>query len=163
MRLQVALLWSAVSLSLGCYTYVRSPEPVMAHADVELLLSTEGQLRLRDRVGLNTETLRGELVEADDATMLVAVPSTGPMEGLGTGPLFQRIDVPRADVLEVRTKAISAARTGALVGVIAGGVGVVLATQVFSDQNPGDAGNGDGGGPPEHLSGWVLGLPVVPR
>lgn len=138
MRTQfLALAAAGVALS-GCYTYARTPGEVTPNTEVSLLMSTEAQIRLRDRLGLDVRELHGRVVDVSSDSLMVEVPSTSPFTGVGGEELYQRVDLARADVLEARTRVPSPARTVALLGGIGAGAAVILATQVFEAQNPGD-------------------------
>lgn len=132
-------MWGVVS---GCYTYARTPEPVTPHVEVALLMSTEAQLRLRERLGLDVRELHGRVVDVSPDSLMVEVPSTSPFVGVGGGSgggdqLYQRVDLARSDVLETRTRVPSPVRTAALLAGVGAGTAVILATQVFTTQNPG--------------------------
>lgn len=144
----------------GCYTYAPTPGPVTPQTDVLLLMSTEAQIRLRDRLGLDARQLEGRVVEASSDSLLVEVPSTGPFAGVGGEKLYQRVDLARSDVLEALTRVPSPARTAALLAGFGAGAAVILATQVFNDQNPGQ-GEVTPPGPDDHRSFVYLPL-IVP-
>ena len=69
-RQSVLAAIGAVLLS-GCYAYAPTVEPAPANASVELLLSTEAQIRLRDRVGIDQRAIRGNLVQSDASSMMI--------------------------------------------------------------------------------------------
>ncbi len=152
--------WWALVVSLGCYRWVPATIDLTPQGEqLQALLSTEGQLVLRDRIGIDSRTVTGELLEAGADTVLFAVRSVRSGDGLGNEPvLYQRIDIPRSHILRVDRRELDPLRTG---GVIAGvaGVTVLLVTQAFGESNPGDAPTGDGG-PSDRLTPWILRLPI---
>ena len=158
-----ALGCSAIVLSTGCFGYVPGTldsAPVGAH--IRAVLSTEGQIILRDRVGIDDQVLQGELLENGADTVLLAVrSSTITDEFGGQRPLFQRIDVPTSHILRVDVRRTDPVRTGALVGAGAGAAALIIA-QVFGDRNPGQL-DPSGGGPDERISSWISRLPFSIR
>lgn len=132
----LAVAATSVALS-GCYTYARSAGDVTPNTQVSLLMSTEAQIRLRDRLGLDVRELHGRVVDVSLDSLMVEVPSTSPFTGVGGQELYQRVNLARNDVLETRTRVPSPARTAALLTGLGAGAAVILATQVFEAQNPG--------------------------
>ena len=133
--LAVVAAWLTVS---GCYTYARTPGPVVSDTEVSLLMSTEAQIRLRDRLGLDARELHGRVVDVSSDSLLVEVPSTSPFAGVGGETLYQRVDLARSDVLETRTRVPSPPRTVALLAGVGAGATVIFVTQVFNERNPGE-------------------------
>jgi hypothetical protein len=155
-------LWAYASAVLaGCYTYAPATlETVPAGAKVRALLSTEAQVDLRDRVGIDARELEGSLVERDESKILLAVRVPPPATGFSTGEaVFQRIDIARQDVLRVDVRKVDGPRTALFIGGIAAAAtaGVAAALQ---GSNPGDPG-GNGPGPEESRHRWFLRVPVV--
>ncbi len=144
----------------GCYRYADTTlATVPENTEVEMLLSSEGQVNLRERVGLDRGTLRGELIEKNGETVLISVQSVSAFTGVGTGPLYQRIDLPARDILRVRTRETDTARTVGLVGGIVLGAGGLVAALIA-----GEARNEDPptpGGPEERTVGWLLQIPFL--
>ncbi len=158
-----ALGCTAIMLSTGCFGYVPATldtAPVGAH--IRAMLSTEGQIILRDRVGIDGQLLQGELLENGRDTVLLAVrSSTITDEFGGQRPLFQRIDIPTSHILRVDLRRTDPVRTGALVGAGAGAATLII-LQAFGERNPGQLEPG-GGGPEERLSSWISRLPFAIR
>ena len=162
-RLRPALGICAIGLSLGCFKYVPATldtAPVGSH--IRALLSTEGQIVLRNRIGIDRSLLLGELLDRSGETVLLSVRSTGMSDEFGARrPLYQRVDIPKSHILRVDQRVIDPARTGSIVAA-GGGAITLLVLQAFGDRNPGQVDNG-GGGPDESISSWVLRLPFSIR
>lgn len=158
-----ALGCSAMMLSTGCFGYVPATlDSVPVGAHVRAMLSTEGQIILRDRIGIDAQVLQGELLENGGDTVLLAVrSSTITDEFGGQRPLFQRIDIPTSHILRVDLRRTDPVRTGALVAVGAGAAALLI-SQAFGDSNPGQP-DGSGGGPEERISSWISRLPFSIR
>lgn len=142
----------------ACYTYVPTTDPAPLDSKVEVLLSPEGRRSLAGRVGINPMVLRGTVIETEPERVMLAVRSTTPFEGVGGDPLYQHIDIPRADILLVRTRMISATRSILLGAGIVAAATAVLVTQL---DNGGPASPGAPGGnpPPELVQPWVY-IPI---
>jgi hypothetical protein len=147
---------SVALLSMGCYTYAPATlDSIPLNSEVSALLSTEAQLSLEQRTGLNTRELRGELVERQADLVLIAVPSTGPFVG---EELRQRIDVAPQDILRMEVRKPAPGRT---TGLVAGfvGAGVLIVVLGTGQSNPGSPPNDGGGGGTEHV-GRSLPIPL---
>ena len=162
-RLRLALGICAIGPSLGCFKYVPATletAPVGSH--VQALLSTEGQIILRDRIGIDRSLLRGELLDRAGETVLLSIRSTGMSDEFGTRrSLYQRVDIPKSHILRVDQRVIDPARTGSVVAA-GGGAAILLVLQAFGDRNPGQVDTG-GGGPDESIRSWILRLPLSIR
>lgn len=145
----------------ACYTYAPATlETVPEGARVKALISTEAQLDLERRAGIEARELEGELVERSDERILLSVRVPPPPTGLSSGrPLRQRIDLAPRDVLRVDVRKVDGARTALFAGGVAGFAAILIAVAV-SASNPGDPPNG-GPPPPESVVGWLIGIPVV--
>ena len=162
-RLRLALGMSAIGLSLGCFKYVPATlDTAPVGSRVQALLSTEGQIVLRNRIGIDRTVLRGELLDRSGETVLLSVRSAGMSDEFGgRRSLYQRVDIPRSHILRVDQRVIDPARTGGIVAA-AGGAAILLVLQAFGDRNPGQVDNG-GGGPDESIRSWILRLPLSIR
>jgi hypothetical protein len=131
-------LIAAAAVTAGCYSYVPvQVDEVPLQTEVRAVLSTAGEISLRERVGLGEGRLRGELVERSADELVIAVPSTGPFTG-STERFYQRIDIPRADVLLVERREPATGKTVGLM-VAAAGTATALAIIVFTgERNPGE-------------------------
>ena len=162
-RMRLVLGIGAIGLSLGCFKYVPATlDTAPVGSRVQALLSTEGQIVMRNRIGIDRSLLRGELLDRSGETVLLSVRSTGMSDEFGARrPLYQRVDIPRSHILRVDQRVIDPARTGGIVAA-AGGAAILLVLQAFGDRNPGQVDNG-GGGPDESIRSWILRLPLSIR
>ncbi len=146
---------------VSCYTYVPATlETVPEGSRVRALISTEAQIDLERRIGLDARELEGDLVERSTDRVLLAVKVPPPATGLATTrALRQRIDLAPRDVLRLDVRKTDGARTALLLGGIAGAatLGIVA---VLEGGNPGQGPNG-GGPPPEQIVRWVVGVPLI--
>ena len=163
MRIAQKVIASMILLLLGCYTYVPAAlETVPLNTEIKARVSTEGQIALRDRVGLDTRELQGKLLEKDANTILLEVPTTGPFSGTNGQQLYQRVDVPTRDVLEVEMRQPSPGRTaGLVVAALAAATGIVVAA-VLVDTGPGSGGDGPPG-PEDRIVRPLFTIPVLIR
>jgi hypothetical protein len=149
----------AVGWMMGCHSYAPSSlDRVGPKSKVRLLLSTEGEIDLENRLGVRTRELTGEIVEMDDQQILIDVPMAEKHPDFGEGSLNQRLDIPRDHVLEVSARESDPARTGLLVAVSAGGV-AALVTFGVSSSNTGDFPEAPPG-PDERRVSWIYRLPT---
>ena len=153
----------ALALSLGCYTYVPTTLDVTpAGTHIQALMSTEGQIILRNRIGIDDPLLKGELLEQSGETVLMSVRSGSATDEFGMREsMYQRVDIPKSHILRVDQRQMDAFRTGSLIAAAAG-AGVFLVIQATGERNPGDVPNG-GGGPDERVASWILGVPFSIR
>jgi len=143
-------------VSMGCYTYAPTTlDSVPLNAEVSALLSTEAQISLEERTGLQTRELRGELVDRNADIVLIAVPSTGPFTG---EQLRQRVDVAPRDILRMEVRRPAPARTAGLMTALVG-VGVLIVVLATGESNPGSTPTEPPGGI-EHV-GRSLSVPFV--
>ena len=153
----------ALALSLGCYTYVPTTldvTPVGTH--IQAVMSTEGQIILRDRIGIDDPILKGELLEQSGETVLMSVRSGSATNEFGVrASMYQRVDIPKSHILRVDQRQMDSFRTGSLIAAAAG-TGVYIVIQAFGERNPGQIDN-SGGGPDESISSWILRLPLSMR
>lgn len=147
---------------MGCYSYVPvEVDEVPLQTEIEAVLSTAGEVSLRERVGLSSGRLKGELVERSSDQLMIAVPTTGPFTGATGQVLYQRIDIPRADVLQVQRREPSTPKT---VGLLAGAAGAATAFVIVAftgERNPGDA-PGPTDGPDERVARLLPALLRIP-
>ncbi len=144
-------------VSLGCYKYAPATfETIPVGSDVRAMLSTTAQEELRDRTGMNTAEIEGELVEKGDR-VLISVKAAEGSRMLGNDDLYQWIDVPRQGVVRLDVRQVDAVRTGGLVAALAG-ASVVVLRQAFGGSDPDRP--DPGGGPDDSIVGWVLRFPI---
>jgi hypothetical protein len=113
--------------TLGCFEYVPVDlKTVPLGSRVRAHLSTAGRDSLIARTGAHYETLNGTLVQRRGASVLLSVRSVwGTRHTRESGDLYQRIDVPRQDVLRVELKRLDGLKTSALIAGVTGAVGTV--------------------------------------
>ena len=146
---------AAVAISLGCYKYTPATiDTTPEGARVQALLSTEGEIALRERLRVNLRTVDGEFLEVRGDTVLLSVRTTTLRDDFGNQSLYQRVDIPRSHILRIDQRQFDAIRTSGLIAAVAGGA-VLIIVQVFGDQNPGQMEPPDGT-PDERRAIWSL-------
>ncbi len=121
-----------LSLS-ACYTYAPvQPASVASGTSVRARVSATAAERIAPLIGVNdARLLTGKFAGPDAAGFLIEVPTTtqvGPAGSLQS--LAQRISIPRADLLEIETRALNRGRTAAVVGTVAA-IGIATAVNVL--------------------------------
>lgn len=140
---------------LACYTYAPTDiGSVAAGAPVRARVSGAGAEQIATLVPLNGRVVDGELVESDSASILLQVPSARRDGVPGLQMLYQRVRVPRADVLELEYRRLDPLRTG-LVAVGATALAAFLASRVLQGNEPSVPRPGGSGG--TELTGARLG------
>jgi hypothetical protein len=161
MLVRLKTLLPLIVVCSGCYSYAPTTlDAVPEGAQVRAIITTERQAALRSQIGMNDDTVAGEVVEKRSDRLLLSVRTASTADGLGNRSLYQRVEIPQQDVLRVDVRKVSPAKTAGIVAVTSGGV-VLLLNQVLGEQNPGDS-DGGGGGPPESVTGWLPRVPTVP-
>ncbi len=146
---------AAVAISLGCYKYVPATiDTTPEGAQVQALLSAEGQISLRERLRVNLRMVDGEFLEARGDTVLLSVRTTVLRDDFGNQSLYQRVDIPRSHILRIDQRRFDAIRTSGLIAVVAGGAALII-VQVFGERNPGQVQPIDGG-PDDRRAIWSL-------
>jgi hypothetical protein len=161
MLVRLKTLLPLVVVSSGCYSYQPTTlDAVPEGAQVRALLTLERQAALRNLVGIKDNAVTGQVVEKRSDRLLLSVRTASTADGFGNRSLYQRIEIPQADVLRVDERQVSPAKTAGIAAVASGGL-VVLLTQVLGGESQSGAGNG-GGATSESVTGWLPRLPVVP-
>ena len=123
----------ALPMAAGCYTYrpLASVDTVMpaAGTDVEVRLTTAGATALANEIGPDMLTIQGHVLEADSATLSVAVTRTETARGIGYDWKGEHVTLQRSAIADLRQKKF-AVGPSALIGGLAGG-GVVAAYALF--------------------------------
>lgn len=159
----ITVRWLAllcVAMSLGCYTYTPATlDAVPTGAKVRALLSSEAEVELRRRVGLEAGLVEGRLLERNVGSVLLSVRAAERSRVPGTQSLYQRIDVARQDVLRVDVRRLDAPRTVVVAGGLTGAAVVALVLAI----GEGKAGRPEvpNGGPQDSRQRFLLRLPVV--
>ncbi len=149
------LVAAALAVSPGCYKYTPSTiDTTPEGAKVQALLSTEGQIALRERLRVDLRTVEGELLELRGDTVLLAVQTTTVRDDFGNASLYQRVDIPRSYILRIDQRQFDTPRTVGLIAVVAGAA-VLVISQAFGEGNPGQIEPPDGG-PDDRRAIWSL-------
>ena len=156
-RLSIAAL---PLLATACYTYA----PIDANAvrpgtGVRVRVSAAGAERLAPLLGTSRESrlLSGTIVDVRTDTMIVQVPTVTQAGTVGDSfeTLYQRLSIPRADLVEIETRRLDRARTGAVAGGMALVVGTLVITSLRGDPGK-DGPPGSGGGTDTRLPVWRI-------
>lgn len=124
-----------VLLLPGCYSFAPTAmEEVRTGENLRLFLSSDAPPSLREALS-NTlspdmQSLEGKLIERDDGSLLLLVPSVVEESAAGLRTFHQRVSVPERVVARIERKRLDALETGVLVAAGAVIGGVVIATQV---------------------------------
>lgn len=113
----------------GCYSYqtIRMEE-VRPDLPVRLRVTPEAGGRVAPVLGYLTQDLSGTVVSVDRDTMLLTVATPTAPESRTIQLLYQRIDVPVSQVIEVQQRNFSRGKTYACVaGLVAAGAAVTVA------------------------------------
>ncbi len=132
-------------LFLGCHSYVPTTAPeAPLGSEVRALLSTEAQLALEDRLGMERRSVTGRILLVRTA-------------GAGSGSLYQRLDIAERDVLRLDLRRQHNGRTfGLVVGLV--GAATALTILLTGDVDSGSPLPGEPS-PPERVTGWWSSVP----
>ncbi len=155
------LLVLVMASQLACYTYVPATlEMLPQGARVRALVTSEAERRLLVTYGVQQgNTLSGDLVGREDDQVSLLVASVPIGTGLGTRPLYQQVQVFRADILRMDVRRVDKVRSGVAL-VLAAGVTAVAAYQALKGERtvvtppPPPP-------PPERRGGWRVQIPLV--
>jgi hypothetical protein len=141
-------------LFLGCHSYVPTTAPeAPLGSEVRALLSTEAQLALEDRLGMERRSVTGRMVERRADTLFLLVRTAG----AGSGSLYQRLDIAERDVLRLDLRRQHNGRTfGLVVGLV--GAATALTILLTGDVDSGSPLPGEPS-PPERVTGWWSSVP----
>ena len=133
-------LWPA----WACYSYRTIPvDDVRPDLDIRLHVTPRAAPRVSAAVGYPTEDVDGTVVQLQDSVLLLTVPSPMPADG-PTGPqLYQRLDLPLSQIVEVRRRHLNALKTYGLIAAGLVGTGI-LAVEAFSSLGSGSGGTKGG-------------------
>ena len=133
-----ALLLVLVSSSSACFTYVPVQMTALApQQDVRVRITDNAGARLIKDLGVYTTQLDGEF-EAHGDSVSVTVPIVREYRGLALPATNQSLYLSRSEVVEIRQRRLSTARTVlATAGVVAGFVALVESVQAIF--NPSEA------------------------
>lgn len=116
----------------ACYSYRTIPiEDVRPDLEVRLRVTPEASGHVARVVGYLTQDVVGTVVHLQRDTLLLTVATPTAPEARTVQRLYQRLDVPVSQVIEVEQRSLSRSKTFATIGVaVAGGAG--LAVWAFS-------------------------------
>ena len=151
---------AAMAVSMGCYKYAPATletTPVGSH--VRALLSTEGQESLRQRLNLDTREVTGQLLELRGDSVLMTVRSERRDDDLGSGALYQVVDIPTSHLLRIDQRQLDVPSTVGLVALAAGGAALII-IGATSGGGPGQVLPPDNGPDERRANGWIFRIPL---
>lgn len=152
MRSHLLLLLAAPVLFAGCYSYrVADLDDVRPGAGLRLLISPSEAERLVELRLTEDRMVHGTLVSNGGSTVLIDTRVGVNDPTRGSRALTQRIEIPLAEVREVEERQLDRFKTGALIGGVAVGVGIVAASAL---------GGGDGADVPPGPGNGEFRVPV---
>lgn len=115
------LVLGSLVITTGCYKYVPVElDSVPLGTSVKAHLNSEGRMSLEERALMDTETIRGTLVQRDNGQVYFSVRSSSGSSQLGSDlNLRQTIDVPTRHIISVEERQLDKLMTGIAVGGIA--------------------------------------------
>ncbi len=153
--MQLVLALPMVVVTGGCYSYsATAMDLVPVGSEVKALISTERQVALWEILGEDKRTVTGRVLENHGDRLLLAVTTSGS----GSRALYQRIALPRRDVLRLDVRREEPGRTVALVGILGGGA--LLATLVALKGGIRGGTQPTPAEPTERILGWIFRLPL---
>jgi hypothetical protein len=146
---KLIVLVAAMLGSAGCVTYTRvSPAEVGPSEEVRVRVTTAAAVRVGGALGSIRENLEGQLVPQEGADSLrLSVWVGRDYPGTPFADAHQDIFLGPGDILEVRRRQVSIARTGiAAAGVLA--LTAILVDRIVLQEDPNPGGPGRPGAPP---------------
>jgi hypothetical protein len=136
----------------ACYSYRTIPiDDVRPELQVRLRVGPDAGTRIAEIVGYQTQDVEGKVVNVERGTMLLDVPGQTTVQGGAVERLYQRLDVPVSQVVEVEQRRLSRVKTFGFIAAAAVGAGG-LAAWAFSALGSG-SGEGTKGGTDHRLAG----------
>lgn len=156
---RIAGLLLGCGVLTACYTY----QPIeIAELTPELEVRTRvtgaEADRLSDVLGSDDRVIEGTVQELQGDNLLLLVPVVSAIDRGRGGDLNQRVELPRAGLVEVDVKRLDRQRTGILLGTVTAVVGALVIRQLNQDQ-----GGGDVVDPPPPPEDRVFRLPLTFR
>lgn len=134
-RLYAALGWFGLLTTAACYSYRTIPvEDVRPDLPVRLRVRPEATERVSQVLGYLSQDVDGTVISADRDTLLLAVRSFMPSTASVAQQVYQRLDIPVSQLIEVEQRRLDRTKTYACVGVAAAGVGA-LAVWALTSSN----------------------------
>ncbi len=119
----------------GCYSYsVIDPAQADPGLDVRARITPAESARLEEQVGLRERVIRGEVVDAGSAGLVLSIPTVLREPGTSTSRLHRRITLSNAAIVELEQRRLSRWRTFSLVGIAAVVAGYVVVSQFGGDE-----------------------------
>ena len=133
------LLFAAVAIG-GCFRYVVvQPATLRDGENVQVRISDPAATRLISEFGMFTGQLEGQYAHEGPDSLSISVLISRDYRGMSLDQVRQRLFLGRSEVIEVRRRQLSRARTAvATVGVLVGFAGLVAAVIQEGDPNPND-------------------------
>jgi len=144
---RAALVGLAPAALAGCYTYAYAPASSAPGQYVSLDLNDRGRVALEESVGPEIARVEGVLTGEDDSTLSLNVRRTEGLRGEIVKWNGESLTVRRELVSLLRERHLSTARTVALAGTVAVGVGAFVASRGLLGSAVGET-QGPPGGPP---------------
>lgn len=140
-RLHRSVLGLALVALTGCYSYTLAPvESVSPGTGVRARVTPAEAARLARILGRENRVLSGEFVGEEDGGLLLQV---GSVADPATGRLFQRVTIPRAELVELEIRRLDRWKTAGVAGAVAAAV-IYASLQAFGDES--EAGGREPGG-----------------
>lgn len=142
-RGRVFVVLALLAATAGCYRYAPAePTAVAPESEIRVTLSDEGYRRVLPQApSVGTQTVEGRFVALTDDTLVMSVWIGEAYKGTPFETTYQRVPLPRVDVVAVEDRKLSKWRTG----VLAAGTVALIVTlidqldviQIFGDSDPG--------------------------
>lgn len=134
----------------GCYTYTAYPHDRPQPASViAVQLNDRGRVAMEGNVGPEVRSIEGQVVSADDSTMILSVQRVRGLDGVSSRWAGEHVSIRTEHVRLINARRFSAGRTAVFVGSITASAFVFVATGALlgggSDRS--DPRPPDGGGP----------------
>jgi hypothetical protein len=126
--------------STGCFRYVAvEPAAVRPGENVQVRLSDSAATRLVSEFGMFTGELEGQFAQEGPDSLSISVLISRDYRGMSLNQVRQRLFLGRSEVIEMRRRQLSRARTViATAGVVVGFAALVAAVTQEGDPNPRD-------------------------
>jgi hypothetical protein len=147
--MRVVMLGATLPFIGACYIYdvVELPTPA-AGTRIEAELTDPGSTELASQLGPNIAAVRGDVVESDDAGLLLALTSVTVKNHERTSWKREQVRIPFTTVARVQQRRFSLGRSLLLGGAVIGAlVGAGLAFDGGGSAAGGGVGTGGGPGP----------------
>ncbi len=164
-RLHAALGFLGLLTTAACYSYQTIPlDDVRPDLPVRLRVKPEATERVAAVVGYSTQDVTGTVSSVNGDTILLTVRVSTASQASVAQQLYQRLDVPISQLIEVEQRHLNRTKTYACVAVVAAGAGALAvwaftSPSVFGSQSTPPVTN-NSLAPGRPLSRAVLRLPI---